>query len=105
MTAVNRVLGLRGPRFYWGADDAGQPQMMFIRIYDASTREGPRPATRADSEAHVQAWAAFVQETNGIPEARRPMFSFADPEEGPPAPQLSERQAARQAAHDRGEQA
>lgn len=108
MLAPSRLLGPRGPRFYGeGA------QIMFVNVLDSTTREGPRQATKADSLAHVEAWAKFTGE---LPDAD-PLnagLSFRDVEEGEgptdpeaekPADEPGPYAKRRQAARDRGEEA
>jgi hypothetical protein len=53
MPALERRISLRGPRF-WREDAA----LMFVNQIDASTRDGPRPATEDDKAAWPQAFAA-----------------------------------------------
>lgn len=72
MPALSRSIGLRGPRFY-----ISEGELMFVNHYDASTREGPRPATKDDSVAHPAAWAAFV---DGADEGLRATVTFSTPE-------------------------
>jgi len=50
-----RAISIRGPRFYMDGD-----ALTFVNHFDGFTREGPRPATKEDSEAHPEAWANFA---------------------------------------------
>jgi hypothetical protein len=52
MPTLQRSLSIRGARFFRDGD-----QVMFVRHLDASTREGPRPATDEDRVSHPDAWA------------------------------------------------
>ena len=80
MPALQRSISIRGPRFFY--DDG---ELMFVNHLDSSTREGPRPATKADSLAHPQAWAAFQSEDPD--HVLKPVLRAIDPEGGPPTPE------------------
>jgi hypothetical protein len=54
MPTLQRNVSMRGSRFYREGD-----QVLFVRHLDASTREGPRPATDDDRAEHPDAWATF----------------------------------------------
>ncbi len=54
MPTLQRSVSIRGARFYRDGET-----VMFVRHLDASTREGPRPATDEDRSAHADAWMAF----------------------------------------------
>lgn len=72
--AIIRNTGPRGPRFYEDGEE-----LMFVNVVDASTRDGPRPATEADMEAHPEAVAALKSnETSTFPGAK-PLITFVDP--------------------------
>lgn len=80
MPRLERMMGLRGPRFY---RDGDSQTVQFVNHYDTSTRDGPRPATEADQEAHPKAWADFT--TGGDQEgAFKPFVVFKDPPDGRP---------------------
>lgn len=55
MPALQRSVSIRGARFYQDGEEVA-----FVRHLDASTREGPRPATDADRAEHPDAWAQFA---------------------------------------------
>ena len=72
MPTLQRSVSIRGARFYREDD-----QVMFVRHLDASTREGPRPATDEDKAAHPEAWKEFEQsplslQGEGLGRGRRP---------------------------------
>jgi len=74
MPALVRNASPRGPRFY---EDAGR--LMFVNILDASTRDGPRPATAEDKKAHAATFAAFkAGEPDAFP-GSQPLVTFSDP--------------------------
>ncbi len=54
MPTLQRSVSIRGARFYREGEE-----VMFVRHLDASTREGPRPATDEDRAVHPDAWMAF----------------------------------------------
>jgi hypothetical protein len=54
MPTLQRSVSMRGARFYREGEE-----LMFVRHLDASTREGPRPATDDDRADCPDAWAAF----------------------------------------------
>jgi hypothetical protein len=83
MPALQRSVALRGPRFY--ADDG---KLMFVNVFDAFTRDGPREATEADAEAHPQAAGAYVEQAEGEP--LKPLVAFEGEE---PADQKAQRTA------------
>jgi hypothetical protein len=56
MPTLQRSVSQRGARFYQEGDE-----LMFVRHLDASTREGPRPATAEDRSAHPEAWKSFAE--------------------------------------------
>jgi hypothetical protein len=64
MPTLERRISLRGPRFW---RDGGA--LMFAHQLDASTREGPRPATDADKAAFPGALAQAEVETDDAPGA------------------------------------
>ena len=66
MPALQRSVSVRGVRFYREGEE-----VMFVRHLDASTREGPRPATEADKSAHPEAWAACQPEQPPASKDRR----------------------------------
>ncbi len=66
MPMLQRSVSIRGARFY--RDGEG---VMFVRHLDASTREGPRPATDADRSAHPEAWTAFGGDPPGATPKRK----------------------------------
>lgn len=55
MPALVRNNAPRGARFY---EDDGK--LLFVHVIDSCTQEGPRLATKADQEAHPEAWEALV---------------------------------------------
>ena len=55
MPALQRSVSMRGARFYRDGEE-----VVFVRHLDASTREGPRPATDEDRADHPDAWAQFA---------------------------------------------
>ena len=65
MSVLNRSINLRGPRFF--VDDG---RLMFVMHLDASTREGPRAATKDDSLAHPEAWAVFCADVEAQEKGR-----------------------------------
>lgn len=79
MPALQRSISLRGPRFYIDGDT-----LMFVNHLDGSTRDGPRPATVADRDAHPDAYA---KGEGGADTPFKPLLTFSDPEEGRPAPE------------------
>ncbi len=97
MPALKRSINIRGPHFY--AEDG---MLMFVNHFDASTRDGPRAATKDDSLEHPEAWSKFVTEVEAAeraentqaemnkrdprPNPLRPLVTFVDPPEGKPAP-------------------
>ncbi len=54
MPTLQRSLSMRGARFYRDGEE-----VMFVHHVDASTREGPRPATDEDRLAHPEEWAVL----------------------------------------------
>jgi hypothetical protein len=75
MPTLERRISLRGPRFW---RDGGA--LMFARQLDASTREGPRPATDADKAAFPDALARADVETDAAPGAAILVASEAEAE-------------------------
>lgn len=88
MPALERRISLRGPRFW----DEGNT-MMFCNQIDGSTRDGPRPATQEDEDAHPEAFAAALNADSSAPGS--PMISVRNPaQKPPPAPKpYAERRA------------
>jgi len=76
MPMLERRISLRGPRFW---REAGR--LMFARQIDASTRDGPRPATETDRAAFPDALAAAAVASRDPPGA--PMIAARDPTPGP----------------------
>lgn len=76
MPTLNRLISVRGPRFYLDGDE-----VMFVNHLDGSTREGPRAATEEDRRSFPEAYAAMGEDGVG-----RPLVSFSEPEGGKPAP-------------------
>lgn len=71
VAAIIRNTGPRGPRFY---EDGGE--LMFVNVVDASTRDGPRPATDADMEAHPEAVGAFKANEESLFPGAKPLITF-----------------------------
>lgn len=67
MPALQRSVSIRGPRFFRDGETE-----MFVNYLDASTRDGPRKATKEDRANHADAYAAFKAEKEA--EGLRPMF-------------------------------
>jgi hypothetical protein len=94
----------RGPKFF-EADDG----LMFVLYLDASTRQGPRPATKQDTLDHPQAWAAFTAELQASERGEEPADPFrriieaVDPEDGAPLPEPRPHAQRRAAARAAGE--
>jgi hypothetical protein len=75
MPMLERRISLRGPRF-WREGEV----LMFAHQLDASTREGPRPATDADRDAFPEALAQA-----GVPNADPPGGPVLVASDRPPA--------------------
>ena len=107
MPVLERLIGLRGPKFYEVAGDDDSRTLMFVNYMDSNTRDGPRPATEDDSLAHPEAWTAFTKELQGegADAPFRAMVTFTDPEDGPPPREPSANATRRDAARRRGETA
>ena len=58
-------------------------KLMFVNVVDSCTRDGPRPATKADSERHGEAWAKFTGDVDDPPPFA-PRVTFEDPPGGAP---------------------
>ena len=65
MPALQRSVSLRGARFYRDGEE-----VVFVRHLDASTREGPRPATDEDRAGHPDAWALFAASLPASPKRK-----------------------------------
>lgn len=108
MPALERRLGLRGPRFYGEGDG-----LMFVNYLDSSTRDGPRAATEADTLEHPAAWALFCAEVDaeeagmgeGAVHPFRAMVTFVDPPEGAPPREVGPHAKARASAKAEGREA
>ena len=75
MPTPDRLISVRGPRFY---REGGE--LMFVLHLDGSTRDGPRPATKADKAAHAEALGVFER---GEAPALGPRVTFDDPAASP----------------------
>lgn len=77
MPALQRSAAPRGARFY---QDGGK--LMFVNVLDASTRDGPRPATAVDKKAYPEALDAFQVGGADVFPGSRPLVSFDEPKAG-----------------------
>jgi hypothetical protein len=66
MPTLQRSVSIRGARFFREGD-----RVMFVRHLDASTREGPRPATAEDQASHPEAWAELGEDAGTTPRKRK----------------------------------
>lgn len=96
---LERRMSQRGVKFY---HEGGE--LMFVHQLDSSSRVGPRPATREDSEMHAQAWALFVEELEGegADDPFTPTITATDPAGGPPPKEVGHHASARAAAKAEG---
>jgi hypothetical protein len=84
---LTREVTIRGPKFFREGS-----RLMFVYNYDSSTRDGPRPATAADKEAHADAYQAHLDELHAPgPFAHfKPVIEAKDPPGGRPPPETGE---------------
>lgn len=97
MTAHNRRISLRGPRF-WVDEIDGVSTVMFCNTYDSSTRDGPRPAKAEDRTNHPEAWAEVASEDFEQDPLERIKAEKVDPIPPAPTPYADRRAAAKAAA-------
>lgn len=89
MSAVSRMAGPRGARFFDNGDD-----LAFVLVLDGNTRFGPRKATDDDIAEHAEAYRRYVAD-RAAQEADRPLDDYPgqppiqaiDPPGGPPTPE------------------
>lgn len=99
MTAHNRRMSLRGPKFWVdeipGPDGKLKPTVMFCLTLDSSTRDGPRAATPEDRINHPEAWAEVASEDFEIDPLALIKAEKADPVPTPETPYADRRAAAK----------
>lgn len=98
MPALQRSISLRGPMFYRAplahaatcalhgpppkkgvpvCDCEAEAVLLFVNHLDGSTRDGPRPATAEDANAHTEAYERFLNGDDPAPLGA--LVSFSTP--------------------------